>query len=147
MKTVQNYTNALVVWCERTAISLEEEFVWIMGSYLGHKWWLKVQMSWIWFNECVPFFEYTLISNFKTLKSGKVMGQFIDCGGKVRWPRELNALQLQKTHANRKSSSKSRKHHPQFASRCRTCSQHKYYFLFGCVVSIYSVYSETDCVS
>ncbi len=28
----------------------------------------------------------------------------------LRWLRELNALQLQKTHANRKSTSKSRKH-------------------------------------
>ncbi len=32
----------------------------------------------------------------------------------LRWPRELNALQLQKTHANRKSTSKSRKHFHQF---------------------------------
>ncbi len=30
------------------------------------------------------------------------------------WPRELNVLQLQKTNANRKSTSKSRKHHHQF---------------------------------
>ncbi len=36
----------------------------------------------------------------------------------LRWPRELNALQLQKTHANRKSTSKSRKHLHQFDSRC-----------------------------
>ncbi len=34
-----------------------------------------------------------------------------------RWPRELNALQLQKTHANRKSTSKSRKHFHHFDSR------------------------------
>ncbi len=34
------------------------------------------------------------------------------------------ALQLQKTHANRKSTSKSRKHH-QFDSRCCKCSQRK----------------------
>ncbi len=36
----------------------------------------------------------------------------------LRWPRELNALQLQKTHANRKSTSKSQKHLNQFDSRC-----------------------------
>ncbi len=39
--------------------------------------------------------------------------------------RELNALQLQKTHANRKSTSKSRKHFHQFDSRWCKCSQHK----------------------
>ncbi len=41
----------------------------------------------------------------------------------LRWPRELNALQLQKTHANRKSISKSRKHLHQFDSRCCKCSK------------------------
>ncbi len=44
---------------------------------------------------------------------------------KLRWPRELNALQLQKTHANRKSTSKSRKHLHHFGSRWCKCSQHK----------------------
>ncbi len=39
------------------------------------------------------------------------------------WPRKLNVLQLQKTHANRKSTSKSRKHYHQFDS-CIKCSQH-----------------------
>ncbi len=43
----------------------------------------------------------------------------------VRWPREINVLQLQKTHANRKSISKSRKHLHQFDSRCCKCTQHK----------------------
>ncbi len=43
----------------------------------------------------------------------------------LRWPRELNALQLQKTHANRKSASKSRKLFHQFDSRWWKCSQHK----------------------
>ncbi len=43
----------------------------------------------------------------------------------LRWPRELNALQLQKTHANRKRTSKSRKHFHQFDSRRCKCSQHK----------------------
>ncbi len=43
----------------------------------------------------------------------------------IRWPRELNALQLQKTHANRKSTSKSRKHFHQFDSRWCKCSQRK----------------------
>ncbi len=47
-----------------------------------------------------------------------------ECGN-VRWPRELNALQLQKTHAYRKSTSKSRKHLHQFDSRWCKCSQHK----------------------
>ncbi len=43
----------------------------------------------------------------------------------VRWPRELNTLlHLQKTHANRKSTSKSRKLLHQFDSRCCKCSQH-----------------------
>ncbi len=32
----------------------------------------------------------------------------------LRWPRELKALQLQKTHANRKSTSKSRNHFSSF---------------------------------
>ncbi len=50
----------------------------------------------------------------------------------VRWLRELNALQLQKTHANRKSTSKSGKHLHQFDSRWCKCSQH-------IVVSICSV--------
>ncbi len=60
----------------------------------------------------------------------------------VWWPRELNMLQLQKTHANRKSTSKSRKHLHQFDSRCCKCSQHNPInnficsSLFGCVVSI-----------
>ncbi len=36
-----------------------------------------------------------------------------------------SSLQLQKTHANRKSTSKSRKHLHQFDSRCCKCSQHK----------------------
>ncbi len=43
----------------------------------------------------------------------------------VWWPRELNALQLQKTHANRKSTSKSRKYFHQFDNRWCKCSQHK----------------------
>ncbi len=77
--------------------------------------------------------------------------------GNIRWPRELNALQLQKTHANRKSTSKSRKHFHHFDSRCCKCSQRKQIkkhaanahnttkyilfaarFFFGCVVSICS---------
>ncbi len=59
--------------------------------------------------------------------------------------RALNALQLQKTHANRKSTSKSRKHLHQFDSRWCKCSQtHKYIWFaarifFGCVESICSV--------
>ncbi len=79
----------------------------------------------------------------------------------VWWPRELNALRLQKTHANRKSTSKSRKSFHQFDSRWRKRSQHKQVkkhtanahnttkyiwfaarFFFGCVVSICSM-----CVS
>ncbi len=43
----------------------------------------------------------------------------------LRWMRELNALHLQKTHANRKSTRKSRKHLHQFDSRWCKCSQHK----------------------
>ncbi len=50
---------------------------------------------------------------------GWILGRFL------RWPRELNALQLQKTHANRKSTSKSRKHLHHFDSRWYKCSQHK----------------------
>ncbi len=50
----------------------------------------------------------------------------------VRWPRELNALQLQKTHANRKSTSKSRKHLHQFDSKCCKCSQHNQIKNFIC---------------
>ncbi len=41
----------------------------------------------------------------------------------VRWPRDLNTLQLQKTNANRKSTSKSRTYLHQFDSRCCKCSQ------------------------
>ncbi len=43
----------------------------------------------------------------------------------VRWPRELSAQQLQKTHANRKSTSKtsSRKHLHQFDSTCAANAQ------------------------
>ncbi len=52
--------------------------------------------------------------------------------GFIRWPRELNALQLQKTHANRKSTSKSRKHLHQFDSRCSKCSQHNQINNFIC---------------
>ncbi len=78
--------------------------------------------------------------------------------GIVRWPRELNAQQLQKTHANGKSTSKSRKYFHQFDSRWCKCSQYrqikkhaanahnttKYMlfvarFFFGCVVSICSM--------
>ncbi len=51
----------------------------------------------------------------------------------LRWPSELNVLQLQKTHANRKSTSQSRKHLHQFDSRCCRCSQ-QCVSLFVCVV-------------
>ncbi len=50
---------------------------------------------------------------------------YIQTNNKVWWPRELNVLQLQKIQANRKSTSKSRKHLHQFDSRCAKCSQHK----------------------
>ncbi len=43
----------------------------------------------------------------------------------LQWLRELNALQLQKTHSNRKITSKSRKHFHQFDGRWCKCSQHK----------------------
>ncbi len=43
----------------------------------------------------------------------------------LRWPRELNALQLQKTNANGENTSKSRKQLHQFDSRCCKCSQKK----------------------
>ncbi len=43
----------------------------------------------------------------------------------VRWPRELNALQLQKIHANSKSTSKSRKQLHQLDSRWCKCLQPK----------------------
>ncbi len=48
---------------------------------------------------------------------------FIVISVRLRWPRELNTLQLQKTHANRKSTSKSRKHFHIFDSRRCKCSQ------------------------
>ncbi len=56
----------------------------------------------------------------------------------LRWLRELNALQLQKTHANRKSTSKSRKH-LQFDSRCSKCSQHKQMKNFICSTFLFLV--------
>ncbi len=37
---------------------------------------------------------------------------------KVKWPRELNVLQLKKTNANRKSTSKLREHLHQFDNTC-----------------------------
>ncbi len=46
----------------------------------------------------------------------------------LQWPRELNALQLKKTHANRKSTSKLIKHLHHFDSTC--C---KYYCTTVCV--------------
>ncbi len=52
--------------------------------------------------------------------SSKFPGPFLSS---LRWPRELNALQLQKTHANKKSTSKSRKYFHQFDRWCK-CSQH-----------------------
>ncbi len=62
-----------------------------------------------------------ILKEFKqTLTPTKICHSLIS---KLRWPRELNALQLQKTHANRKSTSKSRKHH-QFDSKWYKCSQH-----------------------
>ncbi len=51
-----------------------------------------------------------------------VMTQRYDFSCFLRWPRELNALQ--KTHANRKSIRRSRKHFHHFDSRCCKCSQH-----------------------
>ncbi len=53
----------------------------------------------------------------------------------LRWPTELNMLQLQKTHANRKSTSKSRKYN-QFDSRGCKCSQHNQINHFICSTSI-----------
>ncbi len=49
----------------------------------------------------------------------------MDVMSELRWPRELNALLLHKTRANRKSTSKSRKHLHQFDSKWRKGSQHK----------------------
>ncbi len=61
-----------------------------------------------------------MLKEFKqTLKPTKMCHSLIS---KLRWPRELNTLQPQ-THANRKSTSKSRKHH-QFDSKWCKCSQH-----------------------
>ncbi len=60
------------------------------------------------------------LSSLQTMKLSLLKKQWF-----LRWPRELNALQLQKTHANRKSTSKSWKHLHQFDSRCCKCSQHK----------------------
>ncbi len=77
----------------------------------------------------------------------------------LRWPRELNALQLQKTHANKKSTSKLRKHlhcfdsthaaNPHNTCKLRNAQQmlttqpNTFYLqrvsFFGCVVSICSV--------
>ncbi len=76
-----------------------------------------------------------------------------------RWPRELNALQLQKTHANRKSTSKSRKHIHHFDSRWWKCSQHKQikkhtanahnttkYILFGAQPLLVVLWAFAACV-
>ncbi len=62
---------------------------------------------------------------------------------KVRWPRELNALQLQKTHTNRKSTSKSRKHlmlitKTNKETHCK-CSQHNQIKNFICSAFLYLV--------
>ncbi len=76
-----------------------------------------------------------------------------------RWPRELNALQLQKTHANRKSTSISRKHIHHFDSRWWKCSQHKQikkhtanahnttkYILFGAQPILVVLWAFAACV-
>ncbi len=52
-------------------------------------------------------------------------------------PRELNALQLQKTHANRQSTSKSRKH--LVDSRCCNGSQHNQIKNFICSAFLFLV--------
>ncbi len=106
-----------------------------------------------WWLNCLDFYNslaFLAIHWFKFKTFAKIAD--------VRWPRELNALQLQKTHANRKSISKSRKHFHHFDSRWCKCSQHKQIkkhtaiahnttkyilfaarFFFGCVVSTCSV--------
>ncbi len=71
--------------------------------------------------------EYTLKAcTPNCLRNGALCSYILPLsfGTNLRWPRELNALQLQKTHANRKSTSKSRKHLHQFDSRWCKCSQH-----------------------
>ncbi len=67
-----------------------------------------------------------IVINYFTLMSIQTRKTFFRTQIKIclRWPRELNVLQLQRTHANRKSTSKSRKHLYQFDSRCCKCSQH-----------------------
>ncbi len=53
-----------------------------------------------------------IVINYFTLMSIQTRKTFFRTQIKIclRWPRVLNVLQLQRTHANRKSTSKSRKH-------------------------------------
>ncbi len=71
----------------------------------------------------------------------------------IWWPRDLNVLQLQKTHINRKKICKLRNQLCQFDSRCCKCSQHNQIkncisknFFFGCVVSIFRAFILFGCV-
>ncbi len=74
--------------------------------------------SWLWYRISLWIWDYSLCILLLTLQRLIKMWN-------LRWPRELNALQLQKTYANRKSTSKSRKHFHHFDSRWCKCSQHK----------------------
>ncbi len=74
--------------------------------------------------------EFTMVGNHSKIINIDIFAQYFRlypaCKHlNLRWPRELNALQLQKTHANRKSTSKSRKHFHNFDSRLCKCSQQK----------------------
>ncbi len=61
-------------------------------------------------SQAILYFEFSLVfvANASEMSS-PVSSELRGKSSIVRWPRELNALQLQKTHANRKSTNKSRK--------------------------------------
>ncbi len=80
---------------------------------------------------------YPIVFRHAGLPVGGKHSVFIMCA-RLRWPRELNALQLQKTRANRKSTSKSRKYFQQFDSRWCKCSQHKQ-IIFYCSAFLFLV--------
>ncbi len=65
-------------------------------------------------SDALAVFAYSITDEVNNMQYLSNAQKCFFMSNKLRWPRELNALQLQKTHANRKSTSKSRKHFHQF---------------------------------
>ncbi len=108
----------------------------------------KLSHTVVWMSVSV-FIYYFFICTSKSLRTFFfIIITIIICFWKrslIWWPRELNALQIEK------NTCKLRKHLHQFDSRCCKCSQHNQIkkrtankILFGCVVSICSTCCQTD---